>query len=197
MKQSLCRFIYYRLLGWKTEVTVPHFDKCIYCIAPHTSNLDLFLGKLVLSAIGWESGFMMKKEWFFFPLGPLFRAMGGIPIERQKHTSTVDAVIRLVLKSKTFHLAITPEGTRSANPNWKKGFYYIALGAGIPIVLAGFDFGKKTVIATKYLYPSGDSERDMRDIKLYFRDMRGRHPEKFTVGLLRDEDTFRDGIERR
>lgn len=65
MIQSVCRFIYHRILGWKEEVTVPDFKKCIICAAPHTSNWDLFLGKLFINAVGRKSGFLMKKEWFF------------------------------------------------------------------------------------------------------------------------------------
>ena len=66
MKQAICRFIYHKLLGWKAEVNVPDFKKCIICAAPHTTNWDLFIGKLFITAIGRESGFLMKKEWFFF-----------------------------------------------------------------------------------------------------------------------------------
>ena len=108
MKQALCRFIYYKVLGWKAHVSIPDFDKCVFCAAPHTTNWDLFIGKLFISAIGRESGFMMKKEWFFFPLGILFRWMGGIPVRRDKHTSLVDQIIRQAKESKKFHLAITP-----------------------------------------------------------------------------------------
>ena len=75
MKQAICSFIYYKILGWKAKVSVPDFDKCIICAAPHTTNWDLIIGKLFISAVGRESGFMMKKEWFFFPLGILFRWM--------------------------------------------------------------------------------------------------------------------------
>ena len=110
--------------------------------------------------------------------------MGGIPIERRKHSSTVDAVVQAVKSSPRFHLAITPEGTRSANPDWKKGFYYIAQGAGIPIVLAGFDYARKRIIVTRYLYPTGDLKKDRRDIKLYFKDSKGKYPEKFDLGEL-------------
>lgn len=184
MKQVLCRFLYHKILGWKANVTVPDFDKCIICAAPHTSNWDLFMGKLFIAAIGRDAGFMMKKEWFFFPLGALFRWMGGIPVCRGKHTSLVDQMIRKVKQSTKFHLAITPEGTRSANPDWKKGFYYIASGAGVPIVLIGIDYEKKCICAEKYMYASGNIDCDMREIKLYFRGFKGKHPEKFTLGAL-------------
>ena len=184
MKQAICRFIYHKILRWKADVSFPRFKKCIFCVAPHTSNFDLLLGKILIGSIGMESGFMMKKEWFFFPLGYLFRWMGGIPIQRNKHSSTVDQVVQKINACDEFHLAITPEGTRSANPNWKKGFYYIALGANIPIVLAGFDYRKKCITANKYIQPSGDIEKDMRKIKLFFKDFTGKHPEKFALGDL-------------
>ena len=186
MKQAICKFIYHTLLGWKAEVTVPDYDKCIICAAPHTTNWDLFIGKLFIAAVGRDSGFMMKKEWFFFPLGILFRWMGGIPVYRSKRTSLVDQMIAKAKNSKKFHLAITPEGTRSANPNWKKGFYYIAQGANIPIVLIGIDYKKKCIKATKVIMPSGDINKDMREIKLYFKDFTGKHPEKFCLGSLEE-----------
>ena len=69
MKKRLYSFIYYRLLGWKTNVTVPNYDKCVICAAPHTSNWDLFIGKLFYGAIGRKTSFMMKKEWVFFSFG--------------------------------------------------------------------------------------------------------------------------------
>lgn len=184
MKQAFCQFIYTTLLGWKSEVNVPDFDKCIICAAPHTTNWDLFIGKLFIGSIGRESGFLMKKEWFFFPLGSIFRWMGGIPVHRGKRNSMVEQLVEQIKKSKRFHLAITPEGTRSANPNWKKGFYYIALGANIPIVLTGIDYEKKCITAGKYIIPSGDLEKDMREIKLYFKDFKGKHPEKFDIGNI-------------
>lgn len=184
IKHSVCRFIYYKVLGWKSEVTVSDFDKCINCAAPHTSNWDLLYGKLFINAIGRESGFLMKKEWFFFPLGYLFRWMGGIPVERNKRTSMVEAMVQRIKKMDKFHVAITPEGTRSPNPNWKKGFYYMALGAGIPIVLVGIDYEKKCITAGKYIIPTGDIDKDMREIKLYFKNFKGKHPEKFDIGEI-------------
>lgn len=98
MKQAICRFIYHKLLGWKAEVNVPDFKKCIICAAPHTTNWDLFIGKLFITAIGRESGFLMKKEWFFFPLGIIFRKMGGIPVHRDKRTSMVDQLVQRIEK---------------------------------------------------------------------------------------------------
>ena len=181
MKQRIYSFIYYKLLGWKTEVTTPNYDKCVICAAPHTSNWDLFIGKLFYGAIGRKTSFMMKKEWFFFPLGILFKAVGGIPVNRNKKSSLVEQMAERFAQSQHFHLAITPEGTRKANAHWKKGFYFIAQGAGVPIVLIGIDYPKKTIYATKALTPSGDIEKDMAEIKDYFKDFKGKHPENFAI----------------
>lgn len=182
MKKQIYSFIYHRLLGWKTDVTVENYDKCVICAAPHTTNWDLFIGKLFYGSIGRKTSFMMKKEWFFFPLGIIFKAVGGIPVFRGRKTSLVDQMAARFAESKRFHLAITPEGTRKANPDWKKGFYYIALKAQVPIVLIGIDYPSKTIHATKALMPTGDFEKDIREIKLYFKDFRGKHPEQFSIG---------------
>jgi len=179
MKKAICSFIYYRLLGWKTNVTVPDYDKCVICAAPHTANFDLIIGKLFYTAIGRKTSFMMKKEWFFFPLGLVFKAIGGIPVDRRRNTSLVDQMVQHFNSCKRFHLAITPEGTRKANPNWRKGFYFIAMKACVPIVLIGIDYGKKTITATKALMPSGNFSKDLQEIKLYFKDFQGKHPENF------------------
>lgn len=184
MRQAFYKFIYSTILGWKAVVEVPKYDKCVVCAAPHTSNLDLFIGKLFYGAIGRKTSFMMKKEWFFFPLGLFFKAAGGIPVDRRKKTSLVDQMVAVFKQKKRFNLAITPEGTRKANPNWKKGFYYIALKAQVPIILVGIDYKTKTIKVGKSIFPSGDIEKDMREIKLYYKDFHGRHPEYFMLGNM-------------
>jgi len=184
MKKAICSFIFYKLCGWKSVVDFPEYDKYIVCAAPHTSNWDFIIGKLFYGAIGREIGFMMKKSWFVFPFKQILEYMGGIAVDRQKSTSLVDTIVKDMVTRKTFRLAITPEATRSANPNWKKGFYYIASKANIPIVLVGVDYQKKTIIANKVIMPSGDSDKDMREIKLYFKDFKGKNPKNFTIGNI-------------
>ncbi len=171
-------------MGWRTAVTVEHPKKYIICLAPHTSNWDFILGLLYSRSIGMQSNFLMKKEWFFWPLGPIFRSLGGIPVYRQKHTSMTESMAETAKQAKVFHLCITPEGTRSKNPDWKKGFYFIALKAGIPILLYGLDYERKLIQCTKTVIPSGDLEADMREIKLYFKGFKGKKPENFTIGEL-------------
>ena len=126
----------------------------------------------------------MKKEWFFWPLGVFFRKMGGIPVWRSKHTSMTDNLASEAQKRDSFGLCITPEGTRSLNPDWKKGFYFIALKAKLPIYLYGLDYTKRQIQCTEVIFPSGDVAKDMNKIKLYFKDFKGKKPEKFTIGNL-------------
>ena len=183
MKKRLYSFIYYRLLGWKTNVTVPNYDKCVICAAPHTSNWDLFIGKLFYGAIGRKTSFMMKKEWFFPPLGALFRSMGGVPVSRDRRTDMVSQLVGIFKSRKRFSIAITPEATRKPNADWKKGFYYIAQGAGVPIVLAYIDYKEKRVGIERTFTPTGDVEADMRAIKSYYKDFHARKPENFITGL--------------
>ena len=171
-------------MGWTAEVSEDHPDKFIICLAPHTSNWDFILGLLYSRARGMQCNFMMKKEWFFGPLGPIFRRLGGIPVYRQKKTSMTDAMAEAAKAAKTFHLCITPEGTRSKTADWKKGFYFIALKAGLPILLYGVDYAQKRIVCNKTIIPSGDLDRDMRDIKVYYKDFKGKKPENFTIGEL-------------
>lgn len=180
------RFLYYKLLGWTSEVTVPERDKCIICVAPHTSNLDFFMGEIFYHAIGRKAGFLMKKEWFFWPLGPIFRALGGIPVIRDRKTSMTDTLAETARRSETFSLAVTPEGTRSLQPQWKRGFYFIALKAGIPIQLYAIDYKRHHIVCTKEIFPTGDIEKDMRDIFAYYAQFAdgAKYPQKFMVEAL-------------
>ncbi|MDE5947915.1 MAG: 1-acyl-sn-glycerol-3-phosphate acyltransferase [Prevotella sp.] len=184
MWKSFCQWLLYRQMGWTADVSEPHPDKYIICLAPHTSNWDFLIGQLYSGANSIKSNFLMKKEWFFWPLGPIFRRIGGIPVWRSKHTSMTDNLAETARRSRTFHLCITPEGTRSLNPEWKKGFYYIAQKAGIPILLYGVDYSKKRITCTRTIVPDGDIDRQMREIKLYFKDLKGKNPELFTVGEI-------------
>jgi 1-acyl-sn-glycerol-3-phosphate acyltransferase len=176
---------YHRLLfkrmGWSEQVSIPHRDKCIICVAPHTSNWDFIIGKLYYRSLGRTAGFLMKKEWFFWPLGILFRKMGGIPVYRSKKTSMTDTLAERIKEMERFELAVTPEGTRSKVTTWKRGFYFIALKAGIPIQLYDLDYKNKVIRCTKELMPTGDVEADMREIMEYYKNSNAKYPEKFAI----------------
>lgn len=184
MLQKICRWILYKRMGWTCDNAMPHPDKYIICLAPHTSNWDFLIGQLYSKAEGIKSNFLMKKEWFVWPLGILWRKMGGIPVWRQKHCSMTDSLAETAIHEKTFHLCITPEGTRSLNTEWKKGFYYIALKAKIPILLYGLDYERHLIQCNESFVPTGDIKEEMKRIKLYFKKYKGKHPENFSIGDL-------------
>lgn len=182
MWKSFCNWLLYKQMGWTAEVTEAHPDKYIICLAPHTSNWDFLIGQLYNGATGMGSNFLMKKEWFFWPLGPIFKRLGGIPVWRDKKTSMTDNLAETARQLKTFRLCITPEGTRSATTEWKKGFYYIAFKAELPILLYGVDYERRHIECTKTIIPNGDIDQQMREIKLYFSKFKGKKPENFTIG---------------
>ena len=184
MIKQLCHWLLYKHWGWKKNVTIGHPDKYIICLAPHTSNWDFLIGQLYMRAEGMRINFLMKKEWFFWPLGPLFKRWGGIPVYRSQHRSMTDILADEAIRRNDFRLCITPEGTRSPNAEWKKGFYYIAMKAQIPVLLYGVDYEKKLIQCTKSYIPNGDIDAQMRETKLYFKEFKGKYPENFLIGEI-------------
>jgi len=168
-----------KMLGWKTIVSVSEPPKSVICVAPHTSNWDFLIGKLYYWSLGRTSSFLMKKSWFFFPVGNLLRSMGGVPVDRSKRTSVTQQMAEEFKSRETFHLAITPEGTRKLVSKWKMGFYNIALKASVPIELAYFDYGKKEMGITAIIFPTGDEASDLAKIQAFYKDVEARHPAKF------------------
>ena len=179
--QKTFQFIFYNVMGWKADITVDIPDKCVVCVAPHTSNWDLFVCKFFDWAHSLSVSYMMKKEWFFFPLGPIFKATGGIPVYRGKSTSLTEQMAKRFAERTRFRLAITPEATRKANPYWKLGFYFIAQEAGVPVLPCILDYGKKTIRCSMILYPSGDVDKDMETLNEYFKDSTAKKPAQFAL----------------
>ena len=182
IKRSFSRFVL-RLLGWKIGPAGDDVPKSVICVAPHTSNLDLTMGKLFYYAIGKKAKFLMKKEWFFFPLNLFFKSMGGIPINRNKKSSLTEQLAKEFAKRKFFHLAIAPEGTRKKAKEWKSGFYYIALKACVPIQIGFIDYHKKEVGIKATFYPTGNAERDILAIRAMYEGIRGYNRNNF-AGLV-------------
>ncbi len=173
-----------KLAGWNVDITAPRRDKCVICVAPHTSNWDFILGLFAYKSLGREANFLMKSTWFFFPLNYILKALGGIPVYRDKTKgSLTDYVIDLFKKRDYVNLAVTPEGTRSRTEKWHTGFLYIAYGAKVPIHLGVIDYPDKDIVIKYEFIPSGDVEKDMASIKRFYDNYYdvGKYPEKFAL----------------
>lgn len=170
-----------RLAGWRVEVTVPDCPKCVICVAPHTSNWDFILGKLTYWSVRRKANFLMKEAWFVWPLGYLFRALGGIPVPRRRGSSLTEHLVKLMRERKQMNLAVTPEGTRSLTSKWRTGFLHIAYEAQVPVELGKIDYAKKLITITDTFIPSGDIEADLKAVKQYYVGATARYPQKFTT----------------
>lgn len=162
--------------------------RAVVIAAPHTSNWDLVYTLVAFEKIGLPVRFTVKKFWMSFPQGLLIRPLGGIGIDRSpkegntERISMVDAMINLFDETPgDLAIVVTPEGTRGKRTEWRSGFYHVAKGAGVPILLGYLDYEKKEAGVGKVIHPSGDFEADMKEITAFYKDIHGRNPELFSV----------------
>lgn len=173
-----------KLMEWRVDITAPHLDKCIICVAPHTSNWDFIIGLLAYKSLGRQANFLMKQFWFFWPLGCLMRKLGGIPVPAKGSKGELSRHLVEEFRHRSYmNLAVTPEGTRSRNAKWRRGFLYIAAGANVPILLGVIDYKNKDVIIRDSFTPTGDVDSDMAVVKQYYSRFpdAAKYPEKFTT----------------
>jgi len=183
MMKHLYRFIL-RVAGWKImEPPVPE-PKCIVLGVPHTSVWDFVISFLYYHSFGATAYVMVKKEFFWGPLKPIIRKMGGIPVDRSHASTLTRQLIDAFNSRETLHLAIAPEGTRQRTEKWKTGFYTIAKAANVPVYLGYFDWGKKEVGRGVRFELSDDVQADMKKIRQHYKDLgiKGKFPENFTTG---------------
>lgn len=171
--------LFFKLTGWQVVGNLPKdLKKVVMIAAPHTSNWDLLYARMAFYIMGIRLRYTIKKELFFFPLGWFLKALGGIPIDRKAAGNMVDKMVQLYKNYDELVILITPEGTRSYAPEWKKGFYYIAKGAGVPISLGYLDYKKKHAGIGPLINPSGDFEKDLAQIQDFYRGITAKFPEK-------------------
>lgn len=178
MAKILSKFIL-KLLGWKFAGEFPYYlKKYVLIVVPHTANSDFAIGILARSALGADIKYLGKSSLFKPPHGFLFRWWGGYPVDRSKKQNYVQAVVDIFNGKEVFAIAIAPEGTRKRVEKLKTGFYYIALGAKVPILMVQFDYGNKIIRFSEPFYPSGKVEEDFEVINNYFRSIKGKYPER-------------------
>lgn len=181
-----------KILGWTIVGEIPpDVKKCVIAVAPHTCIDDFILGRLAYFALDLPVKFLIKKEFFENPLlRPLLIKMGGIPVDRSRNNNTVNEVSALFKKYDTLNIVITPEGTRKLVRHWKKGFYYIAEKAHVPIVLGFLDFKKKELGFGPILQPSGNFDEDWIIMEKFYRGITAKYPEKYNLSskVKKDEN---------
>jgi len=167
-----------RLFGWRIVGQAPDVPKAIFVGAPHTSNSDFFMAALTMAALGLDFRFVMKHTVFVGPVGWFLRWFGGIALDRDRTRDFVAQMVDEFNARDQLWLAIMPEGKRSVPKVWRSGFYYIALGAGAPLVMVAFDYERRRMRVGPTIWPSGDYAADLPLIQSHFLGYRGRRPER-------------------
>ncbi|MEN8427828.1 1-acyl-sn-glycerol-3-phosphate acyltransferase [Acinetobacter schindleri] len=177
-----------KLMGWETDNHWPeNLSQCVMIAAPYTSNWDELYARLALKALGVNVRLTIKDSYMKFPLGPFMRAMGGIGIDRrpkqagESRPSMVQVMTDLFKQHPELVMLVTPEGTRARQEQWKTGFYYVAVNAGVPIALAYMDYEQKKAGVGKIIHPTGNFEKDMAEIMDFYVGIQAKFPEEFSV----------------
>ncbi len=167
----------FRLTGWKTEGSVHQPQHFVIIAAPHTSNWDAVIMVVAAYIFRVRISWFIKREAFFFPLGTLIRAVGGIPIDRDVRRNVVGQAVEQFRQNEHLILAVPPEGTRGKGDGWKTGFYHIAHGAGVPIVLGYIDYRRKIAGLGPAFIPTGDIEADFHVFDQFYAAVTPKYPE--------------------
>ncbi len=174
--------------GWKTEGERPRDRRFVLIAAPHTSNWDLAyllaLSELFDVRVSW----MGKDAIFRPPFGWLMRRLGGIPVVRSKRGNLVAQATQRFAASQDLALVVPAEGTRGAVDYWKSGFYHIARGADVPIVLGYLDYARRRGGFGPSLRATEDVPKDMDQIREFYADKSGKYPDQFAEPRLKEED---------
>ena len=167
-----------RLFGWQTLFGSPPGPKSVIVVYPHTSNWDFPIGILWRAKHGFPIHWAGKDTLFRGPFRRFFLWLGGIPINRRERTGMIGQLTEAFSTRPSFHLCITPEGTRAHTDHWKSGFYRLALAANVPIGLGFIDYGKKEAGVECWLTLTGNEAEDLEALRTYYADKRARYPEK-------------------
>ena len=176
-----------RLSGWQVHGVAPDLDQCVVIAAPHTSNWDFVWMKLMAWSLNWDVNWLGKHTLFKGPAGAFMRSWGGVPVDRRGKQDLVSQVVARFAAGETLALTIPAEGTRDRSDTWRSGFYHIAHGAGVPVVLSFLDYAKKTGGIGPTVLLTGDTTADMNEIRQFYQGITGKFPELSGPILLREE----------
>jgi len=166
----------FRFTGWKTVGKRPSISKYVIIGAPHTSNWDFLYAICLAFILSIKPFIMMKASWFRWPIGPFLRWFGAIPVDRSKSTGFVTRAIQAFRSHPRMTLVVPPSGTRKKVVYWKTGFYHIARGADVPIVLGYLDYRRRMGGIGPVFHPTGNIKADMKIIQDFYADIEGKYP---------------------
>lgn len=187
MLQTITKTIL-RIRGWKVVEEEPRREKFLLLGAPHTTNWDFPLALLAMASIKLRFSWVAKESIFIGPARYLFRAIGGIPLNRSLRGGFLESMTRSFKEHNKLVIAVAPEGTRSCKDHWKGGFYSIAMKADIPVCLGYADYPSKTVGLGPYIKLTGNIEKDFECIRNFYQDKRGKYPAKESKIQLRPKE---------
>ena len=156
------------LLRWRVDGSLPDVGRCVVIVAPHTSNWDFVVGMAVLLALDLRVTWLGKHTLFRGPLGRLWRALGGVPVDRNATDGTVDATARLFASGAPVWVGLAPEGTRSKVERWKSGFWRIARAGGVPILPVALDYSRRRLRLLPLYQPTDEQARDLEALQGHF-----------------------------
>ena len=158
------------------EGQLPLIPKFVLVGAPHTSNWDLPFTLLMAFAFKARIHWMGKIAIFRRPFKGFFQWLGGIPVKRSQSDNLVEQSIQQFRRNEQLILTIAPAGTRKQVIRWKSGFYHIACGANVPIVLGFLDYRRKVGGFGPLVHPTGDITTDMATIRAFYDGVTGKKP---------------------
>jgi 1-acyl-sn-glycerol-3-phosphate acyltransferase len=176
--QTLLGILFLAVTGWKVAGSVPDLPKFVLVLAPHTSNWDLPFILAVMYGLGLKINWFGKKELFPWPIGGVFKRLGGIPIDRSSRYNVVQQTAQTIREREQIVMGIAPEGTRSQSGHWRTGFYYIANLAQVPIVFGYLDYARKVGGLGPAMHTTGNIEADMKVIREFYSGITAKYPHK-------------------
>lgn len=174
-------FVLKQVLGWKLQGEFPEVPQSIIVVAPHTSYWDAVIGKLFLRSVGVKHKLLSKKELFFFPANIVMYLIGAIPIRGVKNSNGILTVKRMFKEKKNLHVVICPEGGFAKTEKWGAGFYYMALKADVPIIVAYMDYSQKEVGVKGIITDLSSIDRVYQTLSVYYEGVSARYPENFVL----------------
>jgi 1-acyl-sn-glycerol-3-phosphate acyltransferase len=175
----VAKFILSNILGWKIIGDFPNITKSVLIFAPHTSYYDGLFGKLYMMSLGIQYKFLSKKEYFKFPLKYFFKVYGSIPVD--KNSKYINQIVELFHDNDELHIVISPEGQLAKTDHWKKGFYYMASNAKVPIVIGYLDYQKKEIGIKGVIEDTANFKETIFRVNQYYEGVMAKYPDLFSL----------------